>query len=169
MDLVRHVPGDAPGPPGAQLAGLVTDAKDERAAQAHAELLVLVAVLGNHAVGVELDHAQGGPLAVNHAHVDAVPDPPQVERRQVVEGAHDDDPTSAQPRSGLSRSTNMCIRCREIQAPAPLGLCPVCAIQTRIEVSEGFRQLAQYLAAWAQFADWLAEHELVPAQSPSSR
>ncbi|HEX9381075.1 MAG TPA: hypothetical protein VF891_06220 [Gaiellaceae bacterium] len=63
----------------------------------------------------------------------------------------------------------MCIRCREIQAPGPLGLCPVCAIQTRIEMSEGFRELTRYLGAWARFEDWLAEHELDHAQSPSSR
>ncbi|HEY3017373.1 MAG TPA: hypothetical protein VGJ23_00935 [Gaiellaceae bacterium] len=63
----------------------------------------------------------------------------------------------------------MCIRCREIQAPGPLGLCPVCAIQTRIEVSEGFRRLTRYLGAWAQFEDWLAERAVEHAQSPSSR
>jgi len=63
----------------------------------------------------------------------------------------------------------MCIRCREIQAPGPLGLCPVCAIQTRIEASEGFRQLTHYLGAWARFEDWLAEREFGHAQSPSSR
>jgi hypothetical protein len=54
----------------------------------------------------------------------------------------------------------MCIRCRELRAPQPLGLCAVCAIQTRIELNEGFRRLARYLGAWAAFGAWLDEREL---------
>jgi hypothetical protein len=49
----------------------------------------------------------------------------------------------------------MCIRCREIHTSEPLGLCALCAIQTRIEVSEGLRQLNRYLESWARFDAWL--------------
>ncbi len=61
----------------------------------------------------------------------------------------------------------MCIRCRELPAPEPLGLCAVCAIQTRIEVSEGFRRLSRYLGAWAEFGTWLETRGL--ESSASSR
>ncbi len=54
----------------------------------------------------------------------------------------------------------MCIRCRQVYAPEPLGLCAVCVIQTRIELSDGFRRLTRYLGAWAQFATWLEERGL---------
>lgn len=49
----------------------------------------------------------------------------------------------------------MCIRCRQVDAPEPLGLCAACAAQTRLEMSDGLRRLASYLAAWAAFDDWL--------------
>jgi hypothetical protein len=49
----------------------------------------------------------------------------------------------------------------------PLGLCAVCAIQTRIEVSEGLRQLGRYLGAWADFGIWLETRGL--ESSASSR
>lgn len=51
----------------------------------------------------------------------------------------------------------MCIRCRQAEAPQPLGLCAPCAMHTRIEIAEGLRRLAGYLAAWAAFEDWLRE------------
>ena len=73
----------------------------------------------------------------------------------------------AQPSPGLFRSTGMCIRCGEIQAAGPLGLCVVCAIQTRIEISQGLRELTRYLEAWAQFDAWLAEREPETAHSSS--
>jgi hypothetical protein len=57
----------------------------------------------------------------------------------------------------------MCIRCSEPHAPEPLGLCAVCAIQTRIELTEGFRRLGGYLEAWAAFGVWLEERGLQPA------
>jgi hypothetical protein len=49
----------------------------------------------------------------------------------------------------------MCIRCREIETRDPFGLCAVCAIQTRMEVSDGLRQIRRYLEAWAEFSAWL--------------
>jgi hypothetical protein len=49
----------------------------------------------------------------------------------------------------------MCVRCHEIAAPEPLGLCAACTIQTRLEVAEGTRRLEEYLAAWAAFGEWL--------------
>ena len=49
----------------------------------------------------------------------------------------------------------MCIRCRDIEAPEPLGLCAACTVQTRLEITEGLRRLAGYLAAWAAFDEWL--------------
>ncbi len=49
----------------------------------------------------------------------------------------------------------MCVRCRENEAPEPLGLCPTCVVHTRIELSDGFRRLSRYLGAWSAFDDWL--------------
>jgi hypothetical protein len=53
----------------------------------------------------------------------------------------------------------MCIRCQKTTAPDPLGLCPACAVQTRVELSEGFHRLQRYLSAWAAFDRWLDETE----------
>ena len=91
---MRNVRRDRPGLPGPKLAALLADSKDEGAAQADAQLLVLVPVLGNHALGIELDHAEGDPLAVHDAPVDAVPDALEIERREAGESAHGDEPTS---------------------------------------------------------------------------
>ena len=54
----------------------------------------------------------------------------------------------------------MCVRCQEIEAPEPLGLCAACTIQTRLEVAEGTRRLEEYLGAWAAFGEWLAARGL---------
>ncbi len=66
----------------------------------------------------------------------------------------------------------MCIRCCKLDAPEPLGLCAACAIQTRLELSEGFLRMTRYLEAWAAFSAWLEERDLPaglePAHSPSS-
>jgi hypothetical protein len=40
----------------------------------------------------------------------------------------------------------MCVRCERSCAPGPLGLCPACVMATRDEVTEGLRQLVEYLA-----------------------
>jgi hypothetical protein len=85
---VRGVPGNAPRLAGAQLARLVGNPEHQRAAEADAELLVLMAVLGHDAPWIELDHAQRDPLAVDGSAVHAVPDALEVERGEVAEGAH---------------------------------------------------------------------------------
>lgn len=54
-------------------------------------------------------------------------------------------------------SVLMCVCCRRAQAPEPLGLCAPCAMHTRVEVVDGLRRLARYLAAWTAFEEWLAE------------
>jgi hypothetical protein len=51
----------------------------------------------------------------------------------------------------------MCIRCRALAAPEPLGYCAVCALHVRVDATRGFRRLAEYLAAWAAFDDWCRE------------
>jgi hypothetical protein len=57
----------------------------------------------------------------------------------------------------------MCIRCNNADASEPLGLCPVCAVQTRLEFGRGLRRLGDYLAAWAAFDAWLRDHDREPA------
>jgi hypothetical protein len=49
----------------------------------------------------------------------------------------------------------MCIRCQEAEAPGSLGLCAACAINTRVEVTDGLKRLTSYLVAWAAFEEWL--------------
>jgi hypothetical protein len=53
----------------------------------------------------------------------------------------------------------MCVRCKSADAPQPLGLCAECAVHTRVEVSDGFRRLSDYLRLWAAFESWLDEGE----------
>jgi hypothetical protein len=53
----------------------------------------------------------------------------------------------------------MCVRCQAVEAPDPLGLCPACVIQTRVEVTEGLHRIGDYLRAWADFERWLAERD----------
>src|SRR6187551_1076723 len=79
LDLVRDVAGNRPRVAGAELAGLVTDTEDDRSTQTHSELLVLMLVLGDVALGVELDHAERDPFTVDDAAVDACPDALQLE------------------------------------------------------------------------------------------
>ena len=54
----------------------------------------------------------------------------------------------------------MCIRCGEIETSDPLGLCVGCEIQTRLEVSDGLREIRSYLEAWEEFSVWLESREL---------
>ena len=56
-----------------------------------------------------------------------------------------------------TRLNDMCVRCKTAKAPDPLGLCGACVMHTRVEVTDGFRLLDTYLAAWAAFARWLDE------------
>jgi len=54
----------------------------------------------------------------------------------------------------------MCIRCRQHEAPEPLGLCATCVVHTRVELGAGMRELVSYLGAWAAFTEWLEERGL---------
>jgi hypothetical protein len=56
----------------------------------------------------------------------------------------------------------MCIRCQDAEAPGSLGLCAACAMNTRAELTDGFRMLGTYLTAWAAFEDWLRENPASP-------
>ncbi len=88
LHVVRNIARNRPDIPGSELARFLSNPEAERPAQAHPELLVFVAVLGNDAAGVELHHAERGPVAVDEASVDTLPDPLQLERRNTAEGAH---------------------------------------------------------------------------------
>jgi hypothetical protein len=55
------------------------------------------------------------------------------------------------------------VRCGERAASEPVGCCPVCLIQTRIEFVAGLRLLGEYLAAWAAFDDWCRAERRGPA------
>jgi hypothetical protein len=50
-----------------------------------------------------------------------------------------------------------CERCSGGDPPA-LRSCPTCVSAARIEASAGFRQIAEYLAAWAAFDEWCRSH-----------
>jgi hypothetical protein len=56
----------------------------------------------------------------------------------------------------------MCIRCHTVEASDPHGLCPTCELYVQLETLYGLRRLGDYLAAWAQFDAWEAEHRLEP-------
>jgi hypothetical protein len=56
----------------------------------------------------------------------------------------------------------MCIRCRNAEAPGSLGLCAACAMNTRVEVTDGMVRLSNYLVAWAAFEEWLREQRANP-------
>ena len=60
MDFVRRVLRDPPRPARAQISNLVPDPERHGAADDHAELLVLVAVLRDDAARIELDHGERG-------------------------------------------------------------------------------------------------------------
>jgi hypothetical protein len=96
-DLVRHVRGDAPRPAWAEAQLLVAHAELDLALQDHPELLVLVRVLRDVAIGIELHDAEGRALAVHGADGDAVPDPPRADLVEIVEGAHADEPNNEPP------------------------------------------------------------------------
>jgi hypothetical protein len=62
-----------------------------------------------------------------------------------------------------SPTTCTCVRCGERAALEPVGCCPVCLIQTRIEFVAGLRRLGEYLAAWAAFDEWCRAERRGPA------
>jgi len=59
----------------------------------------------------------------------------------------------------------MCIRCQQAEAPGSLGLCAACAMNTRVEVTDGLKRLTCYLHAWAAFDEWLQGE---PGTNPGS-
>jgi len=46
------------------------------------------------------------------------------------------------------------VRCGDGETGEALGLCRVCTVSTRVEVTTGLRRLTDYLAAWAAFEEW---------------
>jgi hypothetical protein len=54
----------------------------------------------------------------------------------------------------------MCVRCGCPHICDPLGLCLSCSIELRQEFYAGLEELNEYLAAWAAFQEWEAEHTL---------
>jgi hypothetical protein len=58
-----------------------------------------------------------------------------------------------------------CVRCHEAKAPEPEGYCSTCAALSKIEVSEGYRRIQRYLAAWAAFDEWLQARGAGPASA----
>jgi hypothetical protein len=56
-----------------------------------------------------------------------------------------------------------CIRCEERPAIDELGYCGRCHWISLLEASQGFEDLAVYLAKWAAFAVWCERHGRVPA------
>jgi hypothetical protein len=67
--------------------------------------------------------------------------------------------------SQVERSAVICVRCDNAPAPEPLGFCPTCVVQTRIEMVAGLRRLGEYLAAWAAFDEWCRRRGAGPASA----
>ena len=53
----------------------------------------------------------------------------------------------------------MCVCCGRPHISDPLGICLSCAIELRREFYAGLAQLSDYLASWAAFREWEAEHQ----------
>ena len=53
-----------------------------------------------------------------------------------------------------------CVRCAKTEALAQAEYCEPCAAAVRTEVEFGWLQLREYLARWAEFADWCAARGL---------
>jgi hypothetical protein len=88
VDFVRRVWRDPPGSTGAEIANLAADAKRERSLEDDAELLVLVAVLRDHALWIELDHRKTDAITVHGTSENAFPDSERVGSGKIVERAH---------------------------------------------------------------------------------
>src|SRR5439155_12778022 len=87
-DRVRHVREAPPRRSGPELTCLTADRERDRALEEDAHLLVGVRVLGDDGAGIELEQAQGHPLAMDRATDDPVPDLLRPERGDVGEDAH---------------------------------------------------------------------------------
>lgn len=55
----------------------------------------------------------------------------------------------------------LCIRCGEEDAVDTDGYCAHCFWAVRVELQEGWYELLDYLAAWAEFADWCGRYSRV--------
>ena len=53
----------------------------------------------------------------------------------------------------------LCIRCGKSEAPQPLGYCPACAANARLELVEDLGRIGVYLSSWAAFEQWLEERD----------
>jgi len=88
FDLVGDVAQNPPAVAGADVASLVPDPEAQRAGDADAELLVVVAVLGNDTARRQLDQGHGHPLALDDPPDHALPDLHGLGVGEVGEGAH---------------------------------------------------------------------------------
>jgi hypothetical protein len=53
-----------------------------------------------------------------------------------------------------------CVRCVKNEALTPDGYCDTCLTAVRTEVEFGWLQLREYLARWAEFAEWCSARGL---------
>jgi GNAT superfamily N-acetyltransferase len=86
---VRHVRRNGVGPASRQIPHLVADPKRERPAEDDAELLVLVAVLGDDARRLELDDGEVQALAFDGPRDDPLPDLERLQSGEVFERTHE--------------------------------------------------------------------------------
>jgi len=52
----------------------------------------------------------------------------------------------------------MCVHCGHPHISDPLGFCLACSIEIRREFYAGLERLTAFLASWAAFEEWEAEH-----------
>jgi hypothetical protein len=52
----------------------------------------------------------------------------------------------------------MCVQCGNPQIADRYGFCLACSIELRREFYRGLERLTAYLASWAAFEEWEAEH-----------
>jgi hypothetical protein len=52
----------------------------------------------------------------------------------------------------------MCVHCGHPHFSDPLGFCLACSIEIRRDFYAGLERLTVYLASWAAFEEWEAEH-----------
>ena len=52
----------------------------------------------------------------------------------------------------------MCVHCGHPHISDPLGFCLACSIEIRRQFYAGLERLTAYLASWAAFEEWEAEH-----------
>jgi hypothetical protein len=70
-----------------------------------------------------------------------------------------------QPEQALERFySTMCVHCGHPHISDPLGFCLACTIELRREFYAGLERLTAYLASWAAFEEWEAEHPVVEAR-----